>query len=176
MIRGVLRLAVAGALVGWIVDRWLADRRGDAAPEPIRSLVVIDAPIERVWAVLADVEGQPRWMHDLKSVRLDTPGPVGVGTRATGSVRILGVTVEDPVEITEFEPPTRYAIAHEGSFTGSGLITLEAGADGTTTIVRWEEVLVAPVLPNLADAVLRPILVNVFQRDLDRLRAIVQAG
>jgi uncharacterized protein YndB with AHSA1/START domain len=176
MIRGVLRLAVAGALVGWFVDRWLADRRAGAAPEPIRSLVVIDASIERVWAALADIEGQPRWMHDLKSVRVDSPGPVGVGTRATGSVRILGITVEDPIEITEFEPPTRYAIAHEGRFTGSGLITLEAGADGTTTIVRWEEVLVAPVLPDLTDAILRPILGDVFQRDLDRLRALVEAG
>jgi len=176
VIRGLLRLVVAGALVGWLVDRWLADRRGGAAPEPIRSLVVIDAPIERVWAELTDVEGQPRWMHDLKSVRLDSPGPVGVGTRATGTVRILGFAVEDPVEITEFEPPMRYAIAHEGRFTGSGLITLEPGADGTTTIVRWEEVLVAPVLPDLADAILRPILGDVFQRDLDRLRAIVEAG
>jgi hypothetical protein len=91
-------------------------------------------------------------------------------------VRVLGITVEDPVEITEFEPPTRFAIAHEGLFTGSGLITLEAGADGTTTIVRWEEVLVAPALPDLADLVLRPILADVFQRDLDRLRVFVEAG
>ena len=31
-------------------------------------MIVIDAPIERVWAELADIEGQPRWMHDMKSV------------------------------------------------------------------------------------------------------------
>lgn len=176
MIRAVLRLVVLGGALAWLIDRWLADRRAGAPPEPVRSLVVIDAPTERVWAELADVEGQPRWMDDLKSVRIESPGPVGVGTRATGRVRILGITVEDPVEITEFEPPTRFAIAHEGLLTGSGLITLEAGADGTTTIVRWEEVLVAPVLPDLADAILRPILADVFQRDLDRLRALVEAG
>ena len=176
MIRAVLRLAVVGGAIGWLIDRWLADRRAGAPPEPVRSLVVIDAPIARVWAELADIEGQPRWMHDLKTVTIETPGPVGVGTRATGRVRVLGITVEDPVEITEFEPPTRFAIAHEGLFTGSGLITLEAGADGTTTIVRWEEVLVAPALPDLADLVLRPILADVFQRDLDRLRVLVETG
>ena len=175
MIRAALRLAVIGGAVGWLIDRWLADRRAGAPPKPVRSLVVIDAPIERVWAVLADIEGQPRWMHDLKSVTIESPGPIGVGTRASGRVRILGVTVKDPVEITEFEPPSRFALAHEGLFTGSGLMTLEPGADGTTTIVRWEEVLVAPALPDLADLVFRPILADVFQRDLDRLRVLVEA-
>jgi uncharacterized membrane protein len=176
VILGLLRLGVVGAAVAWLVDRWLADRRADALPTPIRSLVVVDAPIDRAWAVLADVEGQPRWMHDLKSVRIDTPGPIRAGTRATGRVRILGVTVEDPVEITEFEPPTRFAIAHEGLFTGSGLITLEPGVDGTTTIARWEEVLIPPVLPDLWSALLRPILGGVFQADLHRFARLVEAG
>jgi uncharacterized protein YndB with AHSA1/START domain len=176
VIRGLARLAVIGGALAWLADRWLADRRGNALPDPIRSLVVIDAPIERVWAELADVEGQPRWMHDLTSVRIDTTGPIGAGTRASGTVRILGLSVQDPIEITEFEPPTRFAIAHEGMFTGSGLITLEPGADGTTTVVRWEEVLVPPILPTLWSALMRPILAGVFQADLHRLRRLVETG
>jgi uncharacterized membrane protein len=176
VIGALLRLGLLATAAAWLVDRRLAERRVGALPAPIRSLVVVDAPIERTWAVLADVEGQPRWMHDLKSVRIDTPGPIGPGTRATGRVRILGITVEDPVEITEFEPPSRFAIAHEGLFTGSGLITLEPGADGTTTIVRWEEVLVPPVLPEVGALVMRPILGAVFQADLHRLARLVEAG
>ncbi len=62
-------------------------------------------------------------------------GPIGVGTRCEADVRIFGITVTDPVTITEFEPPMRYAISHDGTFKGSGVITLESGADGTTTIV-----------------------------------------
>ena len=62
---------------------------------------------------------------------------------------MFGITVTDPVTITEFEPPHRYAISHDGTFKGHGLITLEAGADGTTTIVRWDEVLIPPVLAHL---------------------------
>lgn len=176
MISGLVRLGVVGAALAWLADRWLADRRAGTLPAPIRSLVVVDAPIDRAWAVLADVEGQPRWMHDLKSVRIVTPGPIRPGTRAVGRVRILGVPVDDPVEITEFEPPTRFAIAHEGLFTGFGLFTLEPGADGTTTIARWEEVLVPPVLPALGSAVLRPILADVFQADLHRFARLVEAG
>jgi uncharacterized protein YndB with AHSA1/START domain len=176
LILAPIRLAIIGWGVAWVVDRVLGARRGETPPEPVRSLVVIDAPIERVWAVLADIEGQPRWMHDLKSVRLLTPGPVGVGTRAEGTVRIFGITTADPVTITEFEPPTRFAIAHEGSFTGGGVITLEPGADGTTTIVRWDETLIAPALRHVTAVAMAPVLGSIFQADLFRLRDLVESG
>ncbi len=77
----------------------------------------------------------------MKSVRMLTPPPIGVGSRGDATVRIFGLGVTDPVEITEFAPPTRFAIRHDGTFTGGGVITLEPGADGTTTIVRWDETL-----------------------------------
>lgn len=178
MIRAVVGLArtalfAAGAAV--IVDRLLGRLAGDAPAVPIRSVVVIDAPIERTWAVLADIERQPEWMDDLKSVRVLTPPPVGVGTRAEGTVRILGLSVTDPITITEFEPPYRFAIRHEGRFAGEGVITLERNADGMGTIVRWAETLVAPILPHLADRLGRPILGAIFQQDLDNLRSLLEA-
>jgi uncharacterized membrane protein len=176
MIRGALRLALAGAGIGYALDRVLANQSAGADPEPIESMIVIDAPIERVWAEVADIEGQPRWMHEMKAVRLLTPAPVGVGTRGEADVRIFGIPVTDPVSITEFEPPHRFAISHEGSFKGRGLITLESGVDGTTTIVRWEERLIPPVLPHLGALVMAPTLGSIFQADLARLKELVETG
>ena len=176
MIRGVLRLAMVGAGIGYVADRVLSARSSGADPDPIHSRIVIDAPIERVWEELADVEGQPRWMLEMKAVRLLTPGPVGVGTVGEAEVRILGISVTDPVTITEFEPPHRFAIRHDGTFKGEGLITLESGADGTTTIVRWDERLVPPVLSHLGARVMAPILGEVFQGDLARFKELVEAG
>jgi len=173
--RGILRLAYLGLVGGFLLDRFLRWRSAGSDPVPIRSLVVIDAPIDRVWDVVADIDGQPRWMPDLTSVRLVTPGPVRVGTRAVGSVRILGITTADPVTVTAFDRPSRFAIRHEGAFTGHGTITLGAGADGTTTIVRWEETLVAPFLAHAVGLLLRPILAGIFQADLFRLRDLVEA-
>jgi uncharacterized protein YndB with AHSA1/START domain len=176
MIRLLLRLTMSGAALGWIADRFLAVRAEGRVQEPIRSMVVIDARIGSVWDVLADVEGQPRWMHDMKSVRLLTPGAIRVGTRAEGEIRIFGIGVRDPITISAFEPPRRFAILHEGRFSGHGLIELEPGADGETTIVRWEETLVSPVLPHLSALVLGPILGRVFQRDLESLRDLVETS
>ena len=176
MIGGVVRLGLVGLVTAWIADRWLARRADGAAPRAFSSMVVVDAPIERVWTELADIEGQPRWMHEMKSVRLLTPPPVGVGTRGEATVRILGISTTDPVEVTEFTPPHRFAIRHDGMFTGGGLITLEPGADGTTTIVRWDETLIAPLMPHLWALVSEPIVGGIFQADLLRFRDLVEAS
>lgn len=171
MIRGLLRLGIGGAIVGIVVDRWLGGRPRPWSNEIVATVEIAATP-EEVWATLADIESQPRWMHDLKSVRIISGSPIGVGTRALGTVRILGITVEDPVEITAFDPPTRYAIEHRGLFTGTGLIELSPTPAGTH--VRWTEVLVPPILPHLGAIVQRPILGAVFRADLDRLRDLVE--
>jgi uncharacterized membrane protein len=179
VIRRLIGLAAAGAGVGWSIDRRLAARAADAgrsAPAPVTTLIVIDAPVERVWEVLSDVAGQPRWMTDMKAVRMESSGPLGVGARGEATVRMLGVAVSDPVTITAWDPPRRFAVRHEGRFSGEGVFELEPGADGTTTIVRWSETLVPPVLPWLAAELLRPVFRAVFQADLRRLRALVETG
>ena len=174
--RRVLQLAIVGSAAAWLLDRMLRQEAGGAPPPPIELLAVIDAPIERIWAELVDIEAQPRWMHDMKSVRMEDAGPVRVGSRGEATVRMYGVAVTDPVTVTSLEPPTRFGIAHEGAFAGAGVFELEPGADGTTTIVRWEEVLLAPVLPHLGAAVTAPVFRGVSQADLDRFRALVEAG
>jgi uncharacterized protein YndB with AHSA1/START domain len=170
----IVRLAGFVTALAIAVDRLLGARSASVAERPIETFVVVDAPIQRVWSEIADVEGQPRWMRDLKRVRLLTPGPIGVGTRADGTVGIVGIRVHDPVTITRFEPPTAFAISHDGAFGGRGLLTLEPGADGSSTIVRWQESLIPPMLPRLGARVLRPLLREVFQADLHRLRALLE--
>lgn len=176
MLRPLLALAALALPAAVIVDRILAVRRGDRPPEPLRMLEVVDAPLERTWEVIADIPLQPQWMTEMKEVRLLTPGPTGVGTRGEATVRILGISVTDPVEVVAFDPPHRYEIRHEGLFTGGGVLALEDGADGTTTVVRWEETLIPPVLPHLGALLQAPVLRAIFQADLRRLRRLVESG
>jgi uncharacterized protein YndB with AHSA1/START domain len=174
LLRVLIRSAPFTVTGAWLAERWLRDRSGDEAPAAIRTSIAINAPIERVWAVLSDIERQPEWMHDLKSVRLTTPPPTGTGTRGIGRVQVFGIGVEDPVEVTAFEPPAHFAIRHDGLVAGGGDIRLAGGADGTTTVVTWDETLTPPVFPHLGAAVLRLVFEPIFQRDLERLAQIVE--
>ncbi|MBI2775768.1 MAG: SRPBCC family protein [Chloroflexi bacterium] len=172
LVRLAVRLVPVGLAAAFLADRRLATDGGGRGPEPIRSVIVVDAPIERTWAVLADIERQPEWMHDLKSVRLTTPPPVRVGTRGIGRVRVFGLAVEDPVEVTAFEAPAHFGIRHDGFVSGSGDIRLVPGADGTTTIVTWDEVLVPKVFPHLGGRLIALVFAPIFQRDLERLAVL----
>ena len=178
LVRLLVRLAIIGGIAAWLADRWLGDRAEDGGPAPIRASVEIDAPIEHVWAVLVDIDRQPEWMLDLREVEILTPPPVGVGTRATARVQALGISVDDPIEITAFEPPVRYSIRHDGLVRGHGDIHLVAERDGDTwsTLVTWEETLITPILPHLGGLVLAAVFGPIFQRDLERLAALVEAG
>jgi len=167
-------------------------------PEIIR-VIRIEAPIERVWDVLADVPRQPEWMHDLSDIRIETPGPLAVGTRAIGTVRMFGLSQSDPIEVTVLEPPHRYAIAHLGSFVGSGEFRLRPLDDGRATEVVWHEILrptpaAFPLVPRLmrlpavgpaigvlargvariSDPLFTPVFSWVFRADLRRFRDLVE--
>jgi hypothetical protein len=175
-LRTVALLGAVGVGSVMAAERWLGSliASGDGPDPTLKMAIVIDAPIEAVWEAVADVERQPLWMREMRSVRLLTPGPVGVGTRGEADVRIFLVGVVDPVEVDQFHAPVAFGIRHVGAFAGSGRIALEA-LDARRTLVRWDERLVPPLLPNLGQLIQKPILGAIFQADLERLKEMVEA-
>jgi uncharacterized protein YndB with AHSA1/START domain len=150
--------------------------------------ITINAPPQAVWDVLADVTRQPRWMHDLRSVELDDDRPIGVGTRAHGTVRMFGLSQRDPIEIIAFDPPRTYAVRHLGGFSGTGEFALTGiGRGGSATRVRWREQMrpdlaalgipaIAAPLMRVVDLLAYPVFAVVFRADLRRLRDLVEAS
>ncbi len=175
-LRTILGLGLAGLGGAFLVDRWIGGliARGEAIDPAMKMAITIRAPIDEVWDVVSDIERQPLWMEEMKSVRMTSPGPIGVGSRGEADVRIFLIGVVDPVEVDVYDPPTRFGIRHVGTFTGEGRITLEA-IDAGRTLVRWDERLVPPFFPNLGQLVQKPILGAIFQADLERLKEIVES-
>lgn len=166
----------------------------------IERRILIPAPPERVWDVLADVPSQPRWMRDLKAIRFEDPTPespasrsgsrsasregtpgstgsVGVGTRAVGTVRMFGIEQSDVVEVDVFDPPHRFGLRHLGRFAGRGDFWLTPVPGGATR-VRWREELRSPLARlgrpgRLVDALFARVFELVFRADLRRLRDLV---
>jgi uncharacterized protein YndB with AHSA1/START domain len=69
--------------------------------------VLIERPIEEVFAFLANGENDPKFSPRVLEIAKTTDGPPGVGTVYASTVKDAGVKTQREFELTEFEPPTR---------------------------------------------------------------------
>jgi hypothetical protein len=142
----------------------------------VEAFTVVPAPPELVWQTLLRWEDQPRWMRDADSVRVVGSRREGVGVRIAVRTRVLSIPVfTERLEVTEWDPPRRLALAHRSVVRGTGIWTLEPARGGTR--LRWTEDLELPV-PILGELVLRayrPLLRRVIRGSLGDLRASLLA-
>ena len=78
--------------------------------------VIIDRPIEEVFAFVSDPLTGPQWQSGLFEVRRTTPGSLGIGSQFIAVRKFLGRKLEGNIEITEFDPNRKYVMK---SLTGS---------------------------------------------------------
>lgn len=69
--------------------------------------VVIDRPIDEVFAFLADGENDPKFSPRVLEIKKTTDGPPGVGTVYASTVKDAGMKTKREFKLTEFEAPTR---------------------------------------------------------------------
>ena len=72
--------------------------------------IVINRPVEQVWAYLHDPENDPEWQSMTQEAVKLTEGPVGVGTVERITAKLLGRRVDTTFEFTEYEPNKRSQI------------------------------------------------------------------
>src|SRR4029077_10269492 len=81
--------------------------KGGNMAERFGATVVIDRPIEEVFAFLADGENDPKFSSRVIEIAKTTDGPAGVGTVYASTVKDAGVKTKREFKLTEFDPPTR---------------------------------------------------------------------
>jgi uncharacterized protein YndB with AHSA1/START domain len=85
--------------------------------------VVIDRPIEQVFAFLADGENDPKFSSRVLEIAKTTDGPPGVGTVYASTVKDAGMKTKREFKLTEFEAPTKIRWAE----TSKNLVTANEG-------------------------------------------------
>jgi uncharacterized protein YndB with AHSA1/START domain len=75
---------------------------------PITSTIEVARPAEEVFAYVTDPSTMPEWQHGCVSGRLDA-ATTRVGSKCTTIRRIGGREREVTTEITEYDPPHRWA-------------------------------------------------------------------
>ena len=69
--------------------------------------VVIDRPIEEVFAFVADGENDPKFSPRVLEIAKTTDGPPGVGTVYASTVKDAGMKTKREFRLTAFDEPTR---------------------------------------------------------------------
>jgi hypothetical protein len=105
--------------------------------------LVIDVPIEKVWAALADWESQSEWMLQT-SVEVTSDIRSGVGTSIAAFTGIGKLGIMDHMTVTAWNPPTVCDVVHTGKiFKGTGRFELTALTPQSTRF-DWSEEILAP--------------------------------
>lgn len=71
----------------------------------VRQQVVVDAPPDEVWRVVADPRNLPRWNRYIRSVEGVPNGALSPGDRYTTTLGALGATVRVDAHVEEIDPP-----------------------------------------------------------------------
>ena len=105
--------------------------------------LVIEAPINKVWAALADWESQSDWMLQT-TVEVTSDIREGVGTSIAAFTGIGKLGIMDHMTVTSWNPPTICDVVHTGAIIkGTGRFELTA-LSNTSTRFDWSEEILAP--------------------------------
>ena len=98
---------------------------------PIIESVEIAKPPEEVFAYLDDLSRHGEWQEQIVSVEVRSEGALGVGTRATETRKAGGREQTLTYEITEHDPPRRFAFRGiDGPIRPVGVGFVEPVGDG----------------------------------------------
>ena len=140
-----------------------------------RAVIDIARPRELVAAYLRDPGNDPRWIGGLRSARLVTEPPVGVGSRVERVASFLGRRIEYVNEITELTGTRLTMRSVRSPFPMRVTYGFDdAGNDATKVSVRVEGD--ASRLYRLADPLMGLLVRRSVQRDLRTLKRLLENG
>jgi uncharacterized protein YndB with AHSA1/START domain len=139
--------------------------------------VIVDAPVEAVWAAVVDWDRQSEWVLGTRT-RATTNGGVGLGGGIEAFTGVLGrLGFLDTMVITEWVPPHRCAVLHTGRVVrGEGFFEVFK-LPGDRSRFVWSERLALPLgmVGRLGWPVIKPALAAGVRMSLNKLARAVEA-
>ncbi len=132
--------------------------------------IEIDAPIDTVWADLANLDSHVDWMADADSLTYRGDQKTGVGTVIEVLTKVGPLKTVDVLTFTVWDAPHTMIAIHSGVVKGEGIFTLtDLGNDRTR--FTWAEKLDMPWYfgGSLFRPISEPVLRQIWKRNLQRL-------
>jgi uncharacterized protein YndB with AHSA1/START domain len=118
----------------------------------------LQAPIERVWTAISELEHLPTWYPAVEEVQTLAPGDEqGVGSRVRYLIKgRLPMRLAFEATIARVVPPRELELRAEGELAGTGRWLLDQQGDTTTVRYLWDVRTTKPWM-NLVAPVARPL-------------------
>jgi uncharacterized membrane protein len=146
-----------------------------------KNSIVIERPIDEVFAYVSNVENMPRWVSGVRRVRLMSKR-VKAGARYSAEYAQGVRNSAIDFKIVEFQPPVRFSTKSERgpfSFPFRGTFEFRAVGDATEVISKVETG-DESLATRLADLLFGPLVRRGFQRrlqeELQQLKAAMSRG
>lgn len=133
---------------------------------------VIDAPIEKVWAVVRDFNGLPSWHPRMVESEIeDGRSATDIGAVRKFKLASGAIVREKLLAFSDADHLTTYSIiGHPAPITNhTATLRLERVTDGDRTFAVWTAAFDAPA--DQADAIAKGMGDNVFQGGFDALKS-----
>ncbi len=120
----------------------------------IEESIEINCAVDKAFVYTTDPSNWPDWQPFPESQQT-SPGPVGMGTTAKGTIRLMGVTMKWTGTVTEYEPNGVFGKkVKSGPLDVKERITFESRAEGSRVAIAYDISLPTVMKP------LSPILMN----------------
>jgi len=98
------------------------------------SSIDINAPAEKIWAMMGKLEEWPQWMPSIRKIERVSQGPLSVGSQVSVTAKASGIRVKLLMTITKFIPERN--VVMEGRVLGTKLTRfyILEPADGKTKV------------------------------------------
>ncbi len=136
--------------------------------------VVINQPVEAVFAFLADHENDTKWRSGLVEWKKTSDGPIGVGSTSSETLQFMGRRMETSFEVTEYEENSKV-----GFKTTSGPVPMEGGysleSAGSGTKLNFKIQGDAGGFFRLAEPLMAGIVRKQVESDLGNLKDLLES-
>ena len=141
----------------------------------IESSVVINGPVEEVFAFANDPDNDAQWQTGVLESKQTSEGPIGIGATSSNVIQFLGQRIESTTEVTEYEPNMKVSTkATSGPIPFNSTSTFESVEGGTkvTTVAEIE----FGGLFKLAEPIVSRSAKRQFEGSMATLKDILEAG
>jgi len=137
--------------------------------------ITINRPAADVFKALTNFDSYTEWMSGVIESKILTPAPMGVGSKYRFVSTFMGQKIESEGEITEFDPPKRYAWKSlKGPFPMEATTTFESAGNSTTVKIASKAEFSG--FFKLAEGMVVSQGMKQAETDYAKLKALIEAG